>query len=319
LKALLLLLATAGCTTYYDPCFGPKSQVSDLRVLAVNAEPPEVLYDPVTFAAPPVRVRALVVEPGSPDDFHQIAIRACVPAADGRCPAGQAWDGRAAGSESKPPDLVLQISPERIQAALAADPLAGYGGVRVQIELRASSANATATASKLLIFNPAKPGYVPNHGLYVTGFAVSPAESQTEPGSVEVPVGQSIGLRPLLAPGPGAIEAAETYQVTDLAGRTVQLRERISYSFFTLAHAQFGPLGLPVPGSDVADEPAPGDPQPQGGLVTFTSLSAGIGRIWVVARDGRGAEAWASLTVLMPDRRGCTTGARCPVLDFGCL
>ena len=133
-------------------------------------------------------------------------------------------------------------------------------------------------------------------------------------GFIELPVSETVWLRPLLSPG-----AQETYQVTDLAGRTVQLTERISYSFFTMPHAQYGPLGRPVAGSDVADEPAPGDPVPERGLVTLTALAAASSRLWLVARDGRGGEAWASLAVQMPDRRNCSFDFRCPLLDFGCL
>jgi hypothetical protein len=318
LKAALLLCATAACTSFYDPCFLPASLVTDLRVLAVSADPPEVLYDPVTFAAPAVRVRALAVDPGSPDDTTQVSVRACVPTSDARCPDTQPWDATKTGTDTAPAEIPLQISPEQIRAALAADPLAGYGGVRIQVEVQARTDRASTTASKLLVFNPAAPGYEPNHGFLVTGLATADGAAYPDGFALTLPVAETVGLRPLLAPAPGMSEAAETYEVTDLAGHKVLLRERISYSFFTLAHAQYGPLGHPVAGSDVADEPGPGDPQPEGGLVRLTALSAAIGRIWVVARDGRGAEEWASIPVLMPDNRGCSVLHRCPTLDFGC-
>jgi hypothetical protein len=32
--------ALAACSSYYDPCFAPASLVTDLRVLAVRADPP---------------------------------------------------------------------------------------------------------------------------------------------------------------------------------------------------------------------------------------------------------------------------------------
>jgi hypothetical protein len=217
-----------------------------------------------------------------------------------------------------PVEIPLAIAPEQIRAARAADPLAGYGGVRIQVEVQARMDGVTATASKLVLFTPAAPGVVPNHGFSVTGFAASDGKIYPDEGILELPVGQTIGLRPLLAPAPGFSEPAETYEVIDLTGRTVRLRERISYAFFTLPHAQYGPLGHPVAGSDVADEPGPGDPQPEGGLVKLTALAKSGGRIWVVARDGRGAEAWASLTVHMPDRRDCLPPNRCSLLDFGC-
>ncbi len=318
MKGALLLCATAACTSFYDPCFQPASLVHDLRVLAVSAEPPEVLYDPGTFAAPQVRVRALAVDPGSPFDTRQVAVRACVPTSDGRCPADQPWGASKAGTEAEPAEIALQITPEQIRAALEADPLAGYGGVRVQLEVLARNDTLSVTASKLLVLNPAAPGYVPNHGFSVTGFATADGGIYSDGGFLELPVGETVGLRPLLAPAPGLSDPAETYEVTDLAGRKVQLRERISYAFFTLPHAQYGPLGNPVPGSDIADEPGPGDPQPDRGLVSLTALAPASGRIWVVARDGRGAEAWASIAVNMPDRRNCSVDFHCPTLDLGC-
>jgi hypothetical protein len=275
-----------------------------------------VLYDPVTFSAPAFQVSALVADPRSGEP-QRLYVRACVPAADGRCPADQGWDARAEGSVGWPAEIALRLPPERIRAALEADPLDGYGGVRVQLELEVRGGSAAVTASKMMLFSPALPGYVPNHGCSVTGFMISGSGGDRiipDGGILELPVSETAGLRPLLSAG-----AAETYQVTDLAGRTVELTERISYSFFSTAHVQFGPLGHPVPGSDVADEPAPGDPVPEGGLVTLTALSKAGGRLWVVARDGRGAEAWAIMELAMPDKRGCSINVRCPTLDFGCL
>jgi hypothetical protein len=310
--ALTTCAALAACNSFYDPCFSPASVVNDLRILAVRADPPEALYDPVSFVAPPVSLRALVVFPGGSSE-QLVHLRACVPQPMGPCPPDQPWEVTAAGSS----DMQLQVAPEKIRAALQADPLAGYGGVRVQVEVLVENGNASVSASKLVLFSPALPGYVPNHSFSVTGFALSGSGGDrvvADQGLIELPVPETVWLRPLLSPG-----AQETYQVTDLAGRTIQLTERISYSFFTLPHAQYGPLGRPVAGSDVADEPAPGDPVPERGLVTLTALSAATGRLWVVARDGRGGEAWAGLAVQMPDRRNCSFDFRCPLLDFGCL
>jgi hypothetical protein len=157
---------------------------------------------------------------------------------------------------------------------------------------------------------------VPNHGLEIPALRilrVGMAAQELKPGaSFDLNVGDAVGLRPVIAPGPGGTEAAELYTVVDLSGRLVTQREQITYSFFVTPHSVFGQLinGVSIPNSaknaqaDVADEPAPGAPDPPSGLVRLTSVNPSLGRLWVVARDGRGGEAWISVGLVSEDLRG---------------
>ncbi len=307
----------AGCTTYYDPCFQPASLINDLRILAVRADPPEALYDP---GQPPplVLVQTLVVHPDPLYPPFILNARLCVPTQpEGPCPAGTPLFASREGSQQAPPILSIQVSQEMLKAALAADPLQGYGGVRVQLDLEVPTESSSATATKLLLFSPRIPGVEPNHALELNG--VTLLIPQTAPQtlvpqeSVSLDVGTNIGLLPVIGPGAGAEAAAEEYVTTDLSGKTVRLRERISYSFFTTPHLQYGLAGKPVAGADQGVEPDLGVSPPSNGLTQMVALSASMGRFWVVARDGRGAVAWSVFGFVNTDLRTCAN----PVLEQG--
>ena len=83
----LLALACAGCGFSFER----SSELLDRRVLAMQAEPPEIVVDPTT-PAQPVRLRALVVDPKEPGGVAQYEWRACSPvsaatydSSQGRC------------------------------------------------------------------------------------------------------------------------------------------------------------------------------------------------------------------------------------------
>ena len=104
-------------------------------------------------------------------------------------------------------------------------------------------------------------------------------------------------LRPVLAPAPGATDAVEEFDTTDLAGKRVHVRERITYSFYVPYGEVSGPhttLVDPVAyfnPENVVGEPAPG--VDADGLVGMNTRRPSAGLLWLVARDSRGAETWA--------------------------
>jgi hypothetical protein len=73
---------------------------------------------------------------------------------------------------------------------------------------------------------------------------------------------------------------------TDYRGNQVSITEQPRYSFYVTPGAEIG--------VDSADEPLDGVAPPDG-LSRITARVAGAkGTLWIVVRDGRGGESWAS-------------------------
>jgi hypothetical protein len=185
-RGLVLALLLAGCTEFDHP-----STVKDLRILAIAAEPSEVILDG-SGAVPPIALTALVVDPaGRPLQF---AVRACAndPRApnapgsgsesSGNYPAGGARG--TVGSARCPPDgptswtvsaavtpgptgfgFTLQLTAAQLEAALQADvflgllgkPHGGFDlGLPITVQLDVTAGDAQATAIKRVIFWPRK-------------------------------------------------------------------------------------------------------------------------------------------------------------------
>lgn len=321
----LALALLAGCTTYYDPCFTPASEVSGLQVLAVRADPPEAVLNP-DGSTSPVSVQALVVDPDA--TFGRTAVVSpsiCVPSGTRRCDAAT----RLAPVAGKfgPFSFSLSPMPDLLAAAVASDPLLGYGGIRVQLALDVSSDFEQAHGEKLLLFSPPS-SRPPNHGFEIIGLEVNryahqnheesnfpppPDHQVLKPGEpLLLDVGDPVYLRPLLSAG-----AQEEYDVVDLSGRTVHLREQISYTFYTPRHGEFSTFE--------SSEPDPAVQAPEGGLTNYRFLKygGGAGDLWVVARDSRGAQTWLTVPFGARDARTCFANhdrtSPCPLLEFGCL
>ena len=309
------------CATRYDPCFPPGSAISDLRVLAVRLDPPEVLIDPQTLETDGrgVFIRALVADPAASSETVAVRARLCGTADDnGRCPPQTQWTASARGPADNLPPMVMVPSAQTNADARRGDPLNGFGGTRITIELEVRGPDgALVSASKLLVASERRAGYVPNRGLDVVTAVVrrqaGVEERYGDGGLVQISVGETVGVSPELAP-----DSIEEYDTVDLAGNVVHLRERVSYSFYVTPHAQYGDLGTPEVGADVADEPAPGEPRPERGLVLLSGTAASAGRGYVVARDGRGAEAWLRLDLAMVERRTCNIETKCRSYETTC-
>lgn len=321
----LPLVALAACTTYYDPCFPPASEVSGLQVLAVRTDPPEARLNP-DGSPPQVAVRALVVDPDATGTTQaDLSPSLCVPSATRRCEEAATRLGKMTadfGTFSFP----VAPSPALVASALSSDPLLGYGGVRVQLSLDATSGRESAHGEKLLLFSPPSQR-PPNRGFEIVGLEVNryshpfhddsnipppPDHQLLGPGDpLVLDVGDVVWLRPILSAG-----AQEEYDVVDLSGRAVHLREQITYTFHTQRH---GMLSVAEAG-----EPEPGAPIPERGLVSYRYLKYGGGRgdLWVVARDSRGAQAWFTVPFGARDARTCFAMhdplSPCPLLEFGC-
>lgn len=327
---IALSLAVVGCDPIRPACFGPPSEVTDVRILALAADPPEARYDPATGIADPVVLRALIVQPGLEVRSSSVTWELCAPGdTDPGCPPGSTV---ASDPEWGPQSsLRVQIPPRVLQQSIAADPLRGLRDVRVRAVVRLASG---ARASALLFFSSA-PGPLNRAPLMIglrTGRDGKPLQD-LEPANpfLQLSEQHTNALRPVLA-----LDALEEYESVDLAGNPVHLRERITYSFYSDATLALG-RGLTLRLGDVpiviyrglddfeADEPDPGTPDTPDGLFLAVPVHAGgsSGIVWIIARDSRGGISWMSVPYKAAEERpGCLgppPHSACPELKFGCL
>ena len=293
MRALGLVLLCIACT----PSFQSASEVTDLRVLSMRADPPEALVDVDAGTVEDVTVRMLIVDPGARSDATMTG-RVCAPTDSLTCdgvaalplppvtqPAGAAFSYR------------VSLPAATLQAALASDKLKGLGGIRLQLQIKVGDGNPAkdVSAEKILLYS--KKDHLPNHVPLLDGIAVTkdtvPLRTVKPGETLVLQRGVTYGLRPLphVCPPAGAdtcTPAVEQYDAVDLTGKTIHLTEQLSYSFFTTAGAEFD--------RDGADEPFNGIAPPDGlTRIDSTAASGPLSQIWVVVRDGRGGESWIAL------------------------
>jgi hypothetical protein len=270
--AVLLTLSAVACT----PDFAAPSDVSDLRVLAVQAEPAEAQFDDA--GVDPVQVSILAFDPRSPAPIEVIA-QLCAPTDSRRCDEGDpVLDVPDAGLST-----ALALPSGFLLSAAQLDDLNGFGGIRVQYSFSVENGDTGASVygSKVLLFSPR--GGVPNRNPVLTGVHLTrdgAAVGDSDPAAgdtIELPSGVEIGLLPLIS-----ADSCEQYVTTDFRGNQVRLTEQPRYSFFVTPGAEIG--------VDTADEPLDGVAPPDG--LSRVTVHSGEGTLWIVVRDGRGGESW---------------------------
>jgi hypothetical protein len=273
-----------------------QSEILKLRVLAVQAEPAELIVDP---AQPPPRttLTALAVEPsGAPIamEYALCAVQGAVPPPDVDCPGTQGIPLPPAG----PTSAVLDLGdPRAIALALQ---LAQDGGV-------------------------ADGGAPPPEGIPVlVGFRASaPAHTLPDggpPGADGGDVQLFRGLTTVTARGPGApanrnpaiakllmgtadIEIAADGSTTAAASTTQRLtplpaadaKERADGGLEALGYSFFATAGS-ISSLRSTDTTATGQPADTS-VDWATPASAQQARLWVVVRDGRGGVGWIARSV----------------------
>jgi len=285
------LVSAVACT----PDFQSPRQVTDLRVLAIRQEAlddngvtsrfADASVDFDALRAQPLRVRALVVDANARPSLV-VKGSLCAPTDSGRCDGVATFDVPPGASGE--PRIRLDVPSDFVALAKQDDRLKGFGGIRVQLSLQASDGDPhdPAMASKILVYTTA-PESMRNQNPDVVGLEITRAGAHVAtvaPGeTIPVTAGVEYGVRPVLGPGTAGIEE---YDVVDLSGQTIHLRETPRYSFFATVPVDFD--------RDEADEPLPGQPQPVNGIARFTA-GVGSGPMWVVVRDGRGGIGWISV------------------------
>jgi hypothetical protein len=277
MRALALLLLAAACT----PDFQSASDVRDLRVLAIQAEPPEALFDADAGTADSVSLRLLAVDPLSDAGVQSAHLGVCGPTDSGRCDQGPSFDGGTV-------PLAFTLPPFDPRLVLGNDKLGDYAGIRVQLSFVVDDGvapNGPVDAYKIVTYSPVDAPWLTatgcqrNHNPALTDvrLTIEGADAGLFSDAGPLAIGTEYGMRPLLAP-----DAQEPYCALDLRGNLVHLTEQAHYSFFTGPGGEFD--------ADNADEPLDGGAPPDG-LVRFTP-HADAGTVWIVVRDGRGGESW---------------------------
>ncbi len=291
MRALSLLLLCAACT----PNFQSASEVVDLRVLAMRADPPEAQLDLDAGTVDDVTVQVLIFDPHPPLDATMTGFL-CSPTDTLNCDAASSVPLPAVTHPvGEAFSYTLRVPVDTLRAALANDKLNGFGGLRVQLQIKVDDGNPAkdVSAEKVLLFS--RKDHLPNHVPLLDGVAVTRdgvAFRMLQPGELlDLERGRTFGLRPLphLCPPSGAntcTPAIESYDTLDLSGKSIHLTEELAYSFFTTAGAELD--------RDTAAEPR-GGVAPPDGLTRIDSTAAGPGTLWIVVRDGRGGESWITL------------------------
>jgi hypothetical protein len=245
----------------------------------------------ITVCLPPL-VSEINAQPGCPDGSAQIADLPSLP-------------DRGSAFAYTPPLALLQ-------QAIAQDPVKGLGGVQLRIQLDMTASGVALRASKTLYFLLKGSPISLNHSLEIVGMETSNAgvhSTFTGDQAVDVFVSRTTGLRPLIGPVAGQTDAVERYTAYDHSGALAQFQEHVTYAFYAGNALFFGQSSAGAAiyngaAGDVADEPAPGAPDPVNGLVSVEPVYPGDqgASFWVIARDDRGAVARALL------RQGASRG-----------
>ncbi|HXN81523.1 MAG TPA: hypothetical protein VN883_03550 [Myxococcales bacterium] len=269
--------------------FEKQSEIRKLRVLAVAAEPAELIVQPDAGSAPSTTLTALAVEPsGAPiqTDFALCAQQGQLPAPDYGCPGDAGIPLPPAGPQMARLDLNdPRYRPVAAQLAAALDGgadggpdggLAGAfsGGIPILLGLDATAPSPADGGQQLLRafttvpLRLANPNVPINHNPQLTALQSNGAPLAAD-GSSIFRAGAIVTLLPIPAP--------------DAKEMTPAGPERLTYSFY----ATQGSLSA----LRSTDTTATGEPGIASVDWTAPSLPGRV-RFWVVVRDGRGGAGW---------------------------
>ncbi|MBI2896056.1 MAG: hypothetical protein HYY06_21030 [Deltaproteobacteria bacterium] len=271
---LICIAMVAGCAADFES----PSEVLDLRILALQATPPELLLDD---DLPPVELVALVADPRDPDREVTYRWRACGLTAELRCSDAD-WSVDLGEGSAPVSSLtgVLEIGDDLRAAAAETDTFMGFGGLFFVAQLTLEESEAERRdAIKQIPGSAAFPGGTSeNRNPSPPGLLHDEAE-WPEPEVLEVAPGAEVSVEPT-APGGDA----ESYSVYRFDLGVQDLEEYLGYSFFASAGTwtRDGSGGSPDPISIETSLAS---------VWTAPDEEADV-TIWVVVRDGRGGTAW---------------------------
>lgn len=272
------MIVTSGCIGGLDR----RSEVKDLRCLAMRADPPEIILTSTEQPIPSFDVTALLVDPSATVTSAPLLVWACSPRESGRC---DREDQRVLVHQSLATigevTVPIQLDSAFMLDVLKNDKYKGLGGLTVMLHWQFGEIHA----AKLMVFGYPQPaGRLPN----------------ANPAIAEITFnGESVfGDKLLNLPGDAKIEVIPTpvegsqegYQLVTYTGEVRDEREIIVYNWYA-TKGSFDPdesggrKGILGSGeTDVDPKTTWKSPDDYTGEVTF----------WVVIRDERGGESWRS-------------------------
>jgi hypothetical protein len=302
--ALLAAALLAGCDTGFDD----PSLVRDLRILALKADPPEILYPAIApFAVPAdsdrrTRVTILLADPEGAGRGLTCTLRSCVLPTSRRCEGqastvvlaqGPCGDGEASFDVDLPADLVAAVQQAdtyfkacRQAHAFGLDPPCGYSGLAVWIEVVVSGGERDLYGLKSLVFAPRDPAdREPNRNPEVTGLLVDGVPAPA--GTLPFAPGVDAKVEPVRSDS-----SKQAYRLPRYTGGDpIDLTEDLSIRFLADA-GSFDPATR-------TDRPrnvlvGSGTSEPPDMFSTWTPPATVPDRIrfWFVVDDGRGGVAW---------------------------
>lgn len=297
LFAVLGLLLCAGCVGPEDT----PSNVKDLRVLAIQTDPPELFAstcstDPsvlVDALVSPVRLTALIPDPAGEGRDLDYTLWACASQTDTTCKEDRV---ELARGTTKGGELVINLFPGPgaarlsdgtflVQKVLEKDTYKGLGGVRLPLVLWVRGGTEQVYAQKLMVYGCAFfPEMKPNKQPELPGLLL-----EGEPWGEGIP-------RSLSGPGPFLVEPQdfsslqEAYVVPSFDLKPVNLQESWELAWHTT-------LGTMTPNQTGGADLGGGEERHRVEWHPPKDAKAQEVRFWVVVRDGRGGISWVERTV----------------------
>ncbi len=279
---LALALLAAACTPEFEEVW----QVKDLRILALRAEPPEVLVPLGVTDFPTVKITALVADPLAPEGaLFDWELWVCS-AEESRCEVARTKTlVKAARSTLEAIEVELKLDQATYIDSILADPLKGFGGVPVMVELQIRRDAFAARAVKRIVYGAPIPAKKTPNANPTIARVKADDYPLAGPALGANAKGEKVKLLP--EPGPGA---KERYWVATYTGGERELDEYLSYAFFTtagkLSPATTGGKPSPFVDNKKVDDPSSDWTPPE---------QAGSATIYLVVRDDRGGVGWTTL------------------------
>lgn len=294
LPLAMCAVALAGCLSVQDN----PSKVVDLRVLAIQTDPPELLASgcdpnaPDSFLtwAQPITYRALIDDPQGAGRVLDYTLLTCPEQGDRQCDSDRRVE--LARGTTTAGVLELSVTPSLAQTAdggsllletLRADTYLGFGGIRVPLVLHLRGGGEEIFAQKLMVYSCARvPGMAAN-----VNPVFPPLTVDGEPwGEGTLPTLSGVEPHLVELEDPGDDE--ETYVVPSLEDppQPLTLVESWQISWHT-DHGRFDPVqtGGTNLGGGVGRLSSRWFPPPE-------AEPREVVRVWAVARDGRGGQTW---------------------------